>query len=219
MGDCITYTHLKKFRKILNLNVLKFHANWKKVADGSHGSCNQNKGKLQNSWAVSWLAPRSVASKHLHPGNPRQSWSADSTSKPRNLIAQVMCQVASYEWRETKRGWQHNVPPSHNRKKGRRAHRWCLRAPDTLFRPPHAQLPNNTACPKYLWGLRKLRLHLSGCPWGLGARLVKKQLRYWPGHHFAHKKSHLITQKHDRTFSALNSVTKCTGIAKNKEVW
>ena len=148
MGDCITYTHLKKFRKILNLNVLKFHANWKKVADGSHGSCNQNKGKLQNSWAVSWPAPRSVASKHLHPGNPRQSWSADSTSKPRNLIAQVMCQVASYEWRETKLGWQHNVPPSHNRKKGRRAHRWCLRAPDTLFRPPARPTAQQHGLPK-----------------------------------------------------------------------
>ena len=47
MGDCITYTHLKNLEKILNLNVLKFYANWKKIADGLNGSCNQNKGKLQ----------------------------------------------------------------------------------------------------------------------------------------------------------------------------
>merc|ERR1719384_2316736 len=52
---------------------------------------------------------------------------------------------------------------------------------------------------------------------GLDARLVKKQLRYQPGHHSAHKKSRLITQKHDRTFSALKSVTKSTRIAKIKK--
>jgi len=134
MGDCITYIHLKNLEKILNLNVLKFLCQleencwWILMA-----SCNQTRGKLQTCWVVTRLAPRSVASKHLHPGKLQTVVSRFQQITQFDVSGFKLTSVE----KQSTGGNTMSPLPTHNQKGGG-AHRCCLRARATLSRPSHA---------------------------------------------------------------------------------
>jgi len=138
----------------------------RKIADGSHGSCNQNKGNLQISLVVIWLATRYCRLKAPTPRKPETVLvSRFHQQTPQFDCASYVSGCKLNEWREQSAGGNTMslLPARKVKKEGGRIDGVCV-PPTLCFAPRMPNRPTTRPAQNICEIYETCDFNLSGCP-------------------------------------------------------